>query len=445
MLYRSNKGLLGREKVLKLKTKKGKVIALASGAVVVAVGIIVAVMLQGKGYRSIIVEQTNGQVTVTGEKNNGAAYRGEKLYSGDNVSVGEASEMVMCMDMDKYVYADAGTAFEIEASSGNDDSRLKLNLTSGSELNELKSKLGPNDSYQVETPNATMSVRGTTFRVTVYKDGEVVYTLLEVTKGEVLAQLKNPDGTYNGEEQSFTEGQSALIRGFSEFIVGEENEKVLRLNYDILPQEAKERVMTLIQSMENDVIVGDVEAQEPKTADGENENEKNDKAEVTGADADAGDDDADAGDDDANAGDDSDEHVHTFGEWVIVNDSTCQATGLKQRVCTECNQVVETEKIPVKDHVPGEWVTYERPTCTLKGAEAQNCVYCNKLMATRDIPATGHSYADGKCMVCGESDPSYPEPAACNHDWHFDGSSGRDEWICSKCGAVVPGGPTAHP
>ena len=109
-----------------------------------------------------------------------------------------------------------------------------------------------------------MSVRGTTFRVTVYKDGEELYTLLEVTKGEVLAQLKNPDGTYNGEEQSFTEGQSALIRGFSEFIVGEENEKVLRLNYDILPQEVKERVMTLIQSMENDVIVGELKLRNPK-------------------------------------------------------------------------------------------------------------------------------------------------------------------------------------
>lgn len=427
-----------------MKTKKGKVIALASGAVVVAVGIIVAVMLQGKGYRSIIVEQANGQVTVTGEKNNGAAYRGEKLYSGDNVSVGEASEMVMCMDMDKYVYADAGTAFGIEASSGNDDSRLKLNLTSGSELNELKSKLGPNDSYQVETPNATMSVRGTTFRVTVYKDGEVVYTLLEVTKGEVLVQLKNPDGTYNGEEQAFTEGQSALIRGFSEFIVGEENEKVLRLNYDILPQEAQDRVMTLVQSMENNVIVGDVEAQEPQIVDVEDENEKDDKAEVTGADADADDDDTDA-----DADDDVDEHVHTPSEWVGVNDSTCQATGLKQRVCTECQQVVETETIPVKDHVPGEWVTYEYPTCTVNGAESQSCVYCNKLMATRDIFATGHSYADGKCTVCGESDPSYsqpdPGPVACSHVWNWYDGGGYARWECSLCGAVVPGPYNAHP
>lgn len=441
-----------------MKTKKGKIVALASGAVVIAIGIVIAIMLQGKGYRSIVVEQANGQVTVTGAKNNGQAYKGEKLYSGDNVAVGAASDMVMCMDLDKYVYADEGTTFGIEASSGKEDSRLKLYLTSGSELNELKSKLGPNDSYQVDTPNSTMSVRGTTFRVTVYEEGGVTYTLLEVTEGEVWVQLKNADGTYSGEEDSFTAGQSALIRGFSEFVVGEENERILRLNYEILPKDAKGRVTTLIQNMDaNNVIVGDVEAQEPgegdDVSDG-NGNKEDTATELSAGDSNSSNSGSDGEDTDNNgealsatskntsatAGEEK--HVHTPGEWVVVQDATCSAKGLKQKVCTECKEVVATEDIPVKDHVAGNWEPYSYPTCTLNGAEAQKCVYCGKLMATRDIPANGHSYSDGACTVCGESDPNYTPPAPptppCEHNWQlYQSNEPGAHYRCTKCGAEM--------
>ena len=115
-----------------LKTTKGKVIA-AAGTGVVAVGITVAVLLQGGGYRSIAVEQVTGSVNVSGSMYNGQAYKGEHLYSGDDVSVLEASELVMCMDNDKYVYADANTHFILEASGESEDSRIKIYLDSGSE------------------------------------------------------------------------------------------------------------------------------------------------------------------------------------------------------------------------------------------------------------------------------------------------------------------------
>nr|MCR4989645.1 hypothetical protein [Lachnospiraceae bacterium] len=141
------------------KTTLGKVIAVGGGTVV-AVGIIIAVILQGKGYRSISVQQVTGDVIITGEKNNGQAYVGQRLFSGDDVSVKAASELVMCMDSDKYVYADQNTHFSLQASGAKEDSLIKIYLDAGSELNVLQSKLGPNDTYEVDTPNSTMAVRG---------------------------------------------------------------------------------------------------------------------------------------------------------------------------------------------------------------------------------------------------------------------------------------------
>ena len=242
-----------------LKTTKGKVLA-GAGGTVVAVGIAIAVLLQGGGYRSIAVEQVSGTVNVVGEMYNGQAYKGEHLYSGDDVTVMDASELVMCMDNDKYVYADANTHFKLEASDKSEDSRIKIYLDAGSELNELQSKLEAGETYEVDTPNSTMSVRGTSFRVTVYKASDgLIYTLTEVTTGEVLVRLKTTDGSYNGVEKLFTPGQSALIRGNSEFsefvssglldandIENTDDEDALELAYESLPEDGMERLIALL-------------------------------------------------------------------------------------------------------------------------------------------------------------------------------------------------------
>ncbi len=128
-----------------LKTTKGKAIAIGSGATVAAVSITAAVLMQGEGFRSIAVQEVTGTVSIVGMQNNGQAYVGEHLYSGDDVTVGDASELTMCMDNDKYVYADANTHFMLEASADKDDSLIKIYLDAGSELNELQNKLDPNE------------------------------------------------------------------------------------------------------------------------------------------------------------------------------------------------------------------------------------------------------------------------------------------------------------
>nr|MCR4991147.1 hypothetical protein [Lachnospiraceae bacterium] len=165
-----------------------------------------------------------------------------------------------------------------QASGAKEDSLIKIYLDAGSELNVLQSKLGPNDTYEVDTPNSTMAVRGTTFRVTVYtaEDG-MVYTLLEVTDGVVNVRLKTKDGSYNGVSRDFGAGESALIRGnfdFSEFVTsdllddndldmeGVNGTDKLLLAYDKLPEDGMARLIALL---ENGGLIKEGEDKEPET------------------------------------------------------------------------------------------------------------------------------------------------------------------------------------
>lgn len=432
---------------------KGKAVAIAGGATVAAVGIAVAVAMQGKGFRSISVEQMAGTVNVTGEKNNGLAYVGQQLYSGDNVSVEEASELTMCMDNDKYVYADANTRFSIQASTPKEDSLIKLYLEEGSELNELKSKLGAGDTYEVDTPNSTMSVRGTTFRVTVYKgaDGNT-YTLLEVIEGNVECALKTTGGVYTGEKVVFSAGQSALVRGntdLSEFLVGEENEKVLELNYEVLPEEAVERLKTLLENTSGNIIIGDTELQkseqepveEDVTSSGGNEEntEVEENTEEAVAETETETEEEDIVEEEAVAAPTvAPVHVHTPGAAIMTVAPGCVTPGENVQLCTGCGQVVNRTTIPATGAHSPTWVVYSYPGCTFSGGRQQICSACGTVLANETIPAKGHSYSGGSCTDCGASDPSASAPIAqgCAHNWqHIQGpTSGGSYWICNVCG-----------
>ena len=436
-----------------LKTTKGKVVTLASGAGVIAVGIAVAVLMQGSGYRSIAVDGLEGTVNVVGEKNNGNAYVGQNLYSGDDVTVASASSLTMCMDGDKYVYADADTHFSLEASNPKDDSRIKINLDAGSELNELKNKLADGESYVVDTPNSTMSVRGTTFRVTVYKGEDGLwYTLLEVINGTVEVALKTEDGTYNGIVAQFGEGQAAMVRGnseFSEFIVGEENEEILIFDYKQLPENAVPRVEMIISFLKDNMIVGDIEEQhledEEEASDGnvtteasgdvEEDDKAEEEAEVEEAEADAN----EASENASTAAADTEAHVHTPGEWMIVISPSCGAQGARQQFCTECNALLAAELLPASgNHIRGHWVTTLYGACNYEGTEQEECPNCGAVFGTRSTGYGEHTYSGGKCVVCGQSDPSYSQTVSgsstCSHVWNYTPLNQQPFTHQKKCG-----------
>ncbi len=426
--------------------------------------------MQGSGYRTISCQEVTGTVTVTGTKNNGQAYAGEHLYSGDDVQVAEASELVLLMDSDKYVYADENTHFDLEASGADEDSRIKINLYSGSELNDLQSKLGPNETYEVDTPNSTMSVRGTRFRMTVY-DGtsDSTYTLLEVEDGEVAVSLRTKDGEYNGVEQSFTVGESALIKAdyeLSEFVLGEDGEAARHLDYENLPEGNVDRLIELLKESGEEGF----ETSGKKNGASEDENHVHEAGgwEVTRE--------ATCTEDGEKAQICSCGEVlgtqsipatgHKVGDWETVIRPTCTEAGEKQRICSVCGEVIETASIPATGHQVRGWTTSTPETCTKSGFEEQHCALCGELLGTRIIPPRGHisggadtltspkcvvsGYYEERCIYCGEllgggSIPPLGHVSGGRYETSQPGcvSSGSYEEKCVVCGEIISSGSIA--
>ena len=454
-----------------LRTTKGKVIVVSAAVAAVAlVGVVVFMLIiNSNKYRSISVADVKGIVNIIGQKNNGQAYKGQRLFDGDDVTVTEDSELTLCLNNDKYVYADENTHFKLEAASSKQGNKLKIVLDKGSELNVLTAKLGDGDTYQVDTPNSTMSVRGTRFRMTVYtgEDG-YTYTLLEVESGVVFVQLKTLTGEYNGVEKEFYAGESALIRGgddFSEFVLSDDNTEVWMLDHASLPSEAVPRLVELLKKneelelaakeAEEKIVVeeddkdknqvaekdtdkdkdADKDADSDKDKDKDAEKDKDAKDSKDGKDKDAKDG-KDAKDKDnkdnketanndnnnSNGGNNNQQtsHTHTWVE-VIDQQATCGEPGSKHQECSSCGEKQASVTIPKTNHTWTE-VVDTQPTCGATGIKHEECSVCGaKQKENTVIAATGkHSYGSWNTTT----------PATCTTD-------GEREHTCSVCGDVA--------
>lgn len=146
-------------------------------------------VLGKKGYRTLeIIESGDGNNVHRAGKTI-QAYEGMKLRSGDYVSVDEDSYVRMCFDGDKYVYLEGRALMKLTAAGTKKDSRTVVDIELGEMVTELTTKLSDKASYEINSPNTTMAIRGT---VTV---SEVRYELEEaiadVMEADILAYLIN--------------------------------------------------------------------------------------------------------------------------------------------------------------------------------------------------------------------------------------------------------------
>lgn len=225
---------------------KGAIAAISAGAVVVG-GIVVAVLLNLDGktaFRNITVIDTLGTVSVYRESVNDTldAYVDMNLESGDEVTVGPSSELDLKLDDDKFVYVEENTKMSLKADGDSDNSKTQIFLSEGATLHKLDSKLSDSSTYEIETPNATMAIRGTITWARVYKgaDGEV-HSDFQVYEGKTELQLHTVDGTPIGKPVDIPEGYQVLTRGgqdFSEIIlqnVNDKEEELAPIDYKDLP------------------------------------------------------------------------------------------------------------------------------------------------------------------------------------------------------------------
>lgn len=60
----------------------------------------------------------------------------------------------------------------------------------------------------------------------------------------------------------------------------------------------------------------------------------------------------------------------------------------------------------------GPYVTTKEPTCKSEGEAQQVCSICGKVINKRKLSTnSNHTYQNGKCIICGASDPNYYTPS----------------------------------
>ena len=79
-----------------------------------------------------------------------------------------------------------------------------------------------------------------------------------------------------------------------------------------------------------------------------------------------------------------------------INGKTCYMCGYVMVKCDHKNMVTDVTK---------------EPTCTQPGLYHVVCTRCNKLLVEKELPVVAHKYENGKCAVCGTSEPNYVEPS----------------------------------
>ena len=99
---------------------------------------------------------------------------------------------------------------------------------------------------------------------------------------------------------------------------------------------------------------------------------------------------------------------HSYGEWKQTKAPDCTNAGTEERVCTDC-QNKEMREIPALGHGETELKDAKEATCTAEGYTGDKvCKVCGEVVEQgKAIPKLAHSYKDGKCTVCGATDPNY--------------------------------------
>lgn len=199
---------------MKKLTKNQKIGIMAATALFVAAVAVVAALFAGRTagtFRSIKVVETNGAVTISREGIGDLdAAVNMNLVSGDSVHTDQDAYVVLMLDADKYVMLGESGSMEVIAEGNETSGRTSIRLEQGSVLSEIQNPLGQGSSYEVVTPNATMSVRGTVFEIDRGADGLVS---LLVYDGAVAMGMDGhePVVCNAGEYMQFEEGNPPKV------------------------------------------------------------------------------------------------------------------------------------------------------------------------------------------------------------------------------------------
>ncbi len=249
------------------KKYKSKIKILIAIAAIVLASVAVAAFLLlrpkiGDGYRTIVVAEVSGSVLVSNNKKQDIpAYEGMALFDGDSVTVSEDATLTIELDGDKYMMAEAGTKFRLEATGTAGSDKTVIHLEAGAALTRIENALNENQSYIVKTPTSVISVRGTVYRVAVWKNeaGKLV-TKCDAFQGQVEVMPIDSNGNQTEEPQVLFADYSVSVmeipaeenngKQSAAFVRDEAGNALGNVHYDELPKNVIEKLIDCIEAGE---------------------------------------------------------------------------------------------------------------------------------------------------------------------------------------------------
>ena len=201
------------ERSMEKKSKKNIIIICSVIAVLIIAIVTILIVMLGKKdkYRIIKVYEVEGEATVERDgMGEIGVYQDMVLESGDKIVL-KSGTMTLKLDEDKYVYVEPETEFKLIASGNSKNSKTSIELSYGAITNEIQNPLSDKSSYEVNTPNSNMAVRGTIYRVYTYVEDGVQYTKASVFEGKVDSKLRYEDNTLSDEVVSVVKGKEVII------------------------------------------------------------------------------------------------------------------------------------------------------------------------------------------------------------------------------------------
>lgn len=193
------------------------VIAAIAAVSLILVIIIFTLASSGSSDRKLSIKEITGSAFILRSDGQIPADKNTVLESGDVIITSSDGEVKLAADKDKYIIIEPDTTLYVNFTDVSEKGSVIVNISEGSAICRLDSKLPKNAAFEVRTPNAVISAKGTVFRTDFsYLDtygghDEVKLTEVECAEGNVDIQLYDDNASPADQLMLLAAGKSARL------------------------------------------------------------------------------------------------------------------------------------------------------------------------------------------------------------------------------------------
>lgn len=193
------------------------VITAIAAVSLILVIIIFTLASSGNNERKLSIQDISGSAFILRSDGQIPADKNTVLESGDVIITSSDSEVKLAADKDKYIIIEPDTTLYVNFTDISEKGSIIVNISEGSAICRLDSKLPKSSAFEVRTPNAVISAKGTVFRTDFsYLDtygghNAVKLTEVECAEGTVDIQLYDDNASPADQLMLLAAGKSARL------------------------------------------------------------------------------------------------------------------------------------------------------------------------------------------------------------------------------------------